>query len=111
MLYLTDAFTPEELEDAGLPVAPAKLSSVAKRLRNKEGWQSRIRHQSNADLISDLLKMKIEVNEEPLEISSLNTGDIIITFQSAEMTDMLTKKSYVIYSFYVAVMAEWILML
>jgi hypothetical protein len=79
MLYLTDMLTARKLQALGLPIFEAD-AEIIKSMLEEEEWQSRIQKQSNADLLSRILEMKIEVNKEPVVIAELREDDVLVTF-------------------------------
>jgi len=79
MLYLGNAFSLGMLyhDDTTLKVYGADLITVKSLLQSRE-WQSCIGHASTADLLSNLLDMKIEMNRINVK---LQKDDVIIVFQ------------------------------
>jgi len=83
MWYLTDTINLNELLNEGFVVLGADVDTVKSMMnegKDKE-WESHIQDQSNADLLSDLLEIKIEVNKEPINIDKFTKFDKLLTFK------------------------------
>jgi hypothetical protein len=79
MLYLTDMLTAKKLQALGFTLFEADAKTMRSMLEDEE-WQSHIRKQSNADLLSRILDIKIDVNKEDVIIAELKKYDILVTF-------------------------------
>jgi len=79
MLYITDMLTVKKLQALGLPIFEADAETIKSMLEEEE-WQSHIRKQSNADLLSRILDIKIEINKDAVIIAELKEHDVLVTF-------------------------------
>jgi hypothetical protein len=96
MLYLTDMLTARKLQALGLPIFEADAETIKSMLEEEE-WQSRIKKQSNADLLSRILEMKIEVNKERVVIAELREHDVLVTFTVKKRSKKQNKDTVIFY--------------
>jgi len=98
MLCLIDNINLNTLAEENLVMFVTNADTV-KNIMSNEEWESHIYHQSNADLLSELLEMKIDVNKEPINIDRLSKFDVFITFNVERLKNEYVVIFYIIPTF------------
>jgi len=87
MWYLTDTLNLNVFLNKGLAVLGTDADTVKSMMHDGKELESHIQNQSNADLLSDLLEIKIEVNKEPINIDKFTKFDKLLTFKIDRLKD------------------------
>jgi hypothetical protein len=78
MWYLTDQVSVKDFEKKGYPVI-AIDPAIFKLMLETQPWESYIKNEAAAYLVSSLLKTEIKVNKKP--IPELKPGDILSIYE------------------------------
>jgi len=83
MWYLTDTLDLNVLLNEGFVVLGTDAETVKSMMHNGKDkeWESYVQDQNNADLLSDLLEIKIEVNKKSINVDKFTKFDKLLTFK------------------------------